>query len=96
MPVKGRFIATCAVAAPVPEDYARRFDEQSPTDYDQYVAFTGPYMVANDPKTGKVTGRDPGKRIEIVRKPELGQVDGLPRGVPRLGSPRGARSAARG
>ena len=26
-------------------------------------------MVKNDPKTGKVTGRDPGKRIEIVRNP---------------------------
>ena len=26
-------------------------------------------MVKNDPTTGKVTGRDPGKRIEIVRNP---------------------------
>ena len=26
-------------------------------------------MVKNDPSTGKVTGRDPGKRIEMVRNP---------------------------
>ena len=40
-----------------------------PDDYDQYVAFTGPYMVKNDPETGELTGRQPGKRIELVRNP---------------------------
>src|SRR3954454_21239260 len=44
------------ITIPVPEEYASKFDKKSPTDYDQYVAFTGPYMVKNDPKTGKVTG----------------------------------------
>jgi len=57
------------ITVPVPEDYAKEFDAKSPSEYDQYVAFTGPYMVKNDPKTGKVTGRDPGKRIEMVRNP---------------------------
>jgi len=57
------------ISTPVPEEYARKFDEKSPSTYDQYVAFTGPYMVKNDPETGRVTGRDPGKRIEIVRNP---------------------------
>ena len=57
------------ITMPVPKEYAEKFDAKSPSEYDQYVAFTGPYMVKNDPKTGKVTGRDPGKRIEMVRNP---------------------------
>ena len=56
------------ITIPVPEDYAAKYDKKSPTDYDQYVAFTGPYMVRNDGE-GKVVGRDPGKRIEMVRNP---------------------------
>jgi peptide/nickel transport system substrate-binding protein len=50
----------------VPEEYAEKFDRKSPSTYDQYVAFTGPYMVRND-ESGKVVGRDPGKSIEMVR-----------------------------
>ena len=57
------------ITVPVPEEYAAKFDKKVPSNYDQYVAFTGPYMVKNDPKTGKVTGREPGKLIEIVRNP---------------------------
>jgi peptide/nickel transport system substrate-binding protein len=68
----GQMVAAALVmpiTVPVPEEYAKEFDAKSPTEYDQYVAFTGPYMVKNDPETGEVTGRDPGKRIEIVRNP---------------------------
>ena len=36
------------ITMPVPEEYAAKFDKKDPTDYDQYVAFTGPYMVKND------------------------------------------------
>jgi peptide/nickel transport system substrate-binding protein len=57
------------ITMPVPKDYAEKFDQKTPTDYNQYVAFTGPYMVKNDPNTGKLTGWDPGKRIELVRNP---------------------------
>jgi peptide/nickel transport system substrate-binding protein len=57
------------ITVPVPEEYAAKFDKSTPTKYDQYAAFTGPYMVRNDPKTGKVTGRSPGKSIDIVRNP---------------------------
>jgi peptide/nickel transport system substrate-binding protein len=56
------------ITVPVPEDYASKFDKKSPSDYDQYVAFTGPYMIKND-ADGKLVGRDPGKRIEMVRNP---------------------------
>lgn len=36
------------VSAPVPEEYAKKYDAQSPSTYGQYVTFTGPYMVQND------------------------------------------------
>jgi peptide/nickel transport system substrate-binding protein len=57
------------ITVPVPREYAVKYDSTTPSKYDQYVAFTGPYMVTNDPKTGKVTGRVPGKSIDIVRNP---------------------------
>jgi peptide/nickel transport system substrate-binding protein len=57
------------ITVPVPEEYAKKWDATTPSKYDQYVAFTGPYMVKNDPTTGKVTGRVPGKSIAIVRNP---------------------------
>ena len=56
------------ITMPVPKDYAEKFDKKTPTDYNQYVAFSGPYMVKNDGE-GKLTGWDPGKRIELVRNP---------------------------
>jgi peptide/nickel transport system substrate-binding protein len=57
------------ITTPVPKEYAAPYDQKVPSTYDQYVAFTGPYIVKNDPKTGKVTGRAPGKSITIVRNP---------------------------
>src|SRR6478672_1982201 len=57
------------ITVPVPKEYASKYDKKVPSDSDSYVAFTGPYMVKNDPSTGKVTGRQPGKLIEIVRNP---------------------------
>jgi peptide/nickel transport system substrate-binding protein len=57
------------ITVPVPEEYASKFDKSTPSKFDQYQSFTGPYMVKNDPKTGKVVGRVPGKSIAIVRNP---------------------------
>jgi peptide/nickel transport system substrate-binding protein len=57
------------ITTPVPEEYAAEFDKSVPSKFDQYQSFTGPYMVKNDPQTGKVTGRVPGKSIAIVRNP---------------------------
>lgn len=56
------------ITMPVPKEYASKFDKKAPTDYDQYVAFTGPYMVKNDDQ-GKLVGRQAGKRLELVRNP---------------------------
>ncbi len=57
------------ITVPVPEEYASKFDKKTPSTYDQYTTFTGPYMVKNDPSTGELTGRVPGKSITIVRNP---------------------------
>jgi peptide/nickel transport system substrate-binding protein len=74
------------VSAPVPEEYAKPFDAQSPSTYGQYVTSTGPYMVQNDCDvkvdssthvakaqnsncTGKLTGYQPGKEIQMIRNP---------------------------
>jgi peptide/nickel transport system substrate-binding protein len=57
------------ISAPVPEEYAEEFDAENPSTYGQYVAFTGPYMVENDPQTGELTGYTPGKEIQLVRNP---------------------------
>jgi peptide/nickel transport system substrate-binding protein len=54
--------------APVPKEYAEKFDKGKTSTYGQNVVFTGPYMVRND-KQGKITGYQPGKRIELVRNP---------------------------
>jgi peptide/nickel transport system substrate-binding protein len=57
------------ISAPVPEEYAKAYDAENPSTYGQYVAFTGPYMVENDPDTGELTGYTPGKELTMVRNP---------------------------
>jgi peptide/nickel transport system substrate-binding protein len=54
--------------APVPKEYAEKFDKGETSAYGQNVVFTGPYMVKND-RQGKITGYQPGKQIELVRTP---------------------------
>jgi peptide/nickel transport system substrate-binding protein len=55
-------------SAPVPKEYAAKYDEGKRSTYGQHVVATGPYMVKND-ASGKITGYQPGKRIEFVRNP---------------------------
>jgi peptide/nickel transport system substrate-binding protein len=56
------------VSAPVPEEYAKKFDAESPSTYGEHVTFTGPYMVKNN-SSGELTGYTPGKEIDLVRNP---------------------------
>ena len=55
-------------SAPVPKDYAEKFDKGETSTYGEHVVFTGPYMVKGD-ASGKLTGWQPGKQIELVRNP---------------------------
>jgi peptide/nickel transport system substrate-binding protein len=56
------------LSTPVPEEYAKKFDQQNPSEYGNHIVSTGPYMIPND-KNGKLTGYEPMKNITLVRNP---------------------------
>jgi peptide/nickel transport system substrate-binding protein len=56
------------LSAPVPEEYAKKFDKQNPSTYGQNQISSGPYMIEND-ASGKLTGYQAGKDIHLVRNP---------------------------
>jgi peptide/nickel transport system substrate-binding protein len=56
------------ITAPVPPEYARKFDAKTTSDYGTHQVATGPYMIRND-SSGKLTGYTPGQRIVLVRNP---------------------------
>ncbi|MEA2299418.1 MAG: peptide/nickel transport system substrate-binding protein [Solirubrobacteraceae bacterium] len=58
------------VSAPVPKEYAQKFDAHTPSDYGNYQVATGPYKLQSD-ASGKVIGigYQPGKHITLVRNP---------------------------
>jgi peptide/nickel transport system substrate-binding protein len=57
-------------SAPVPKEYAKKFDAKKPSEYVNYQVATGPYMLKNNTE-GKVlgTGYQPGKSATLVRNP---------------------------
>jgi peptide/nickel transport system substrate-binding protein len=56
--------------APVPKEYAAKFDAQKPSEYVNYQVASGPYMLKAN-SAGKVlgTGYQPGKSATLVRNP---------------------------
>jgi peptide/nickel transport system substrate-binding protein len=58
------------LSAPVPKEYAEKFDKSKPSSYYEYEVATGPYMLKNN-KEGKVldVGYTPGKSATLVRNP---------------------------
>ena len=56
------------ISAPVPEEYAKKFDAKNPSTYNTHVVATGPYMVKND-ASGNLVGYQAGKSIDLVRNP---------------------------
>jgi peptide/nickel transport system substrate-binding protein len=55
-------------SAPVPRDYAKKYDAKSPSEYASHQISSGPYMIKND-KEGKTIGWVPDRRIDLVRNP---------------------------
>ena len=55
-------------SAPVPKEYAEKFDKKSPSEYGEHQVATGPYMLKND-SSGKVSGVGwiPERSITLVR-----------------------------
>src|SRR5918995_5684138 len=56
------------ISVPVPEEYAKEFDAESPSTYGQNQVSTGPYMIENNAE-GEAIGYEPGREIHIVRNP---------------------------
>ena len=56
------------LTAPVPADYAKKYDTGTSSSYGNHQVATGPYMIQND-AAGKITGYQPGKTITLVRNP---------------------------
>ena len=69
-PYAGFFVGalTLPITAPVPKEYAAKYDKETPSSYQDHMVFTGPYMYQNDGK-GKITGHSAGKSIDLVRNP---------------------------
>ncbi len=70
---KGQIVANALVlplSAPVPEEYAKKYDAKKPSEYGNYQVDTGPYMWKADSE-GKVlgVGYQPGKSATLVRNP---------------------------
>jgi peptide/nickel transport system substrate-binding protein len=70
---KGQILAEALqlpLSAPVPEEYAEKFDRHRPSDYADYEVATGPYMLKNS-AAGKVLGIGyiPGRSATLVRNP---------------------------
>jgi peptide/nickel transport system substrate-binding protein len=61
---------TLPLSAPVPAEYAKRYDAKKPTEYGNYLVATGPYMFKSN-SAGKVLGigYQPGKSAVLVRNP---------------------------
>jgi peptide/nickel transport system substrate-binding protein len=53
-------VLSLPISAPVPEEYAKQYDAQSPSGYGEHQLATGPYYVSN---------YEPGKNITMERNP---------------------------
>jgi peptide/nickel transport system substrate-binding protein len=58
--------------APVPREYATKFDSGKQSTYGQHQVFTGPYMIKGAESGNVNAGYTPGKKIELVRNPNWG------------------------
>src|SRR3954454_16135295 len=56
------------LSAPVPKEYAAKFDKKPPSLYAQNQRASGPYMITND-SSGKAVGYQAGRNITLVRNP---------------------------
>jgi peptide/nickel transport system substrate-binding protein len=70
---KGQIAAEALVlpaSAPVPEEYAKKFDAKKPSEYGNFQVSTGPYMWKAD-SSGKIlgVGYQPGKSATLIRNP---------------------------
>jgi peptide/nickel transport system substrate-binding protein len=69
------------LTAPVPEEYARRYDAHNPSNYGQHQVATGPYMIKR---------YEPGVTIDLVRNPSWNpKLDFRPAYLDEIDNPQG-------
>ena len=77
------------LTAPVPEEYAKKFDAETTSTYGQNQVATGPYMIEND-DSGKAIGYQAGRRIHLVRNPNWDEsLDFKPAYLDEIDMPQG-------
>jgi peptide/nickel transport system substrate-binding protein len=77
------------LTAPVPEEYAAKFDVTQPSLYGQNQVASGPYMIANN-AAGKAVGYEAGRKIHLVRNPNWDKTtDYKPAYVDEIDMPQG-------
>jgi peptide/nickel transport system substrate-binding protein len=77
------------LSAPVPKEYAAKYDKEATSTYGQYQIATGPYMIEND-ASGKAIGYQAGRRIHLVRNPNWdASTDFKPAYVDEIDMPQG-------
>ena len=84
---EGAIVADALVlplSAPVPKEYAEKYDKNKPSDYANYQVATGPYMLKNNAE-GKVLGIGyiPGKSATLVRNPNWSATTDYRPGLPQ-------------
>jgi len=57
------------LTAPVPSEYARKFDSKTQSTYGMNQVATGPYMIKNNASGSISVGYQPNKMIQLVRNP---------------------------
>ncbi|MGD0272534.1 MAG: ABC transporter substrate-binding protein [Gaiellaceae bacterium] len=60
---------TMPLTAPVPEEYAKKYDDLASSTYGMHQVATGPYMIANNAAGSISPGYQPSKLIKLVRNP---------------------------
>ncbi len=85
---QGQIVADALVlpmSAPVPEEYAKKYDAKKPSEYGNYQVATGPYMFKADKRRQGARGRLPARQVGDARaQPQLEREHRLP---PRLPGP---------
>jgi peptide/nickel transport system substrate-binding protein len=77
------------LSAPVPKEYAAKFDKENPSAYGQHQVASGPYMIENDAE-GNTIGYEAGRRIHLVRNPNwVADTDFRPAYVDEIDMPQG-------
>ena len=74
---------TLPLSAPVPEEYAKKFDAAKPSEYGNYQVATGPYMLKANSAGQGAGGRLPARQVGDARtQPQLESEHGLQARLP--------------